>query len=598
MDGRTRRQQHERIGLSVRRRTVGEIVAGTVLLSLAALSAVSALFVAPAAAAVGPGARLAAASPAPSYIPAGMPVDGGDNQATGPLLPGPGLYLDTLPQGSGSISQPGSDKFYTVELPMGATPWFSATLLFPPKQSNAAPGAVTLQVYDLNDDTRCSWGNRDYDNESSSATQPISVATVLPVVGGSVWRQRDCPLDQRYVVEVYRSGELFPNDSAKVEIGYRIEPPASTAGIPTTPATAGAAVPVTGGGQVRRMTAGYSFNNAPVLAPGRYRDTIVAGQTRYVRIHLEWGQRFSYLFQSDSVPALGDVGLSAWTTLFNPMRGVLQPTSTTSTFVGGFGGTDAEPVTGTTDVQVRFANRDASVSDPAEPYSIDGDYFLALTLGYGDSTRPASVPYTLVVSVSGRREPGPHYDPAQLSLANAGAPGGAATGSSDPGSDAGVILGGGAAAVVLIAGVGFWLWSRARPAHAGPAGPIGLPPGRGPAPGPAPAGRVSAGPRAPAGGRSPGAAPPPGLQPARKPLAEPVPKPAPRPTQGAAQGPTPGPTPGRRPGPVPKPAPGSPRPPSPGPSPRPPSPGPQPGPRPGPPGGPPPGPGPRPRRPS
>lgn len=465
------------------RRTARAVVAGTILLLLSALATLPA-----SAQSSDSGAPTVAASASPSYIPAGTPIDGGDNAAGGPLLPGPGLYLDTLPQGSSSIGEAGSDKFYTVQLPLGVTPWFSATLLFPAQRSNAAPGGVTLRVFDLAQDYQCTWEVDDYDNESSSATQPLSVAEPLPTVDGTSWRKQNCPVHQLYVVEVYRSGQLFANDSAQVEIGYRIEPPASTANIPTTPATTGAAVPVQGGAQVQDFTAGYSFNNAPVLAPGRYRDTIVPGQTRFVRVHLNWGQRFSYLFQSDSVPALGDLGLSVWTTLFNPMRGSVQPTSTTSTFVDGFGGKDAQPVSGTTAVPVRYANRYADQYDEAQPYSIDGDYYLAVTVGYANSSRPIRVPYTLIVSVSGRVEPGPSYEPAQVSLPNTGTSSGpVASGSSGSGTSTGLIIGIAAAAVVVVAAIAILLRRRGRPTH-GPTGagplPVGPTPGRISGPGP------------------------------------------------------------------------------------------------------------------
>jgi Ca-activated chloride channel homolog len=55
------------------------------------------------------------------------------------------------------------------------------------------------------------------------------------------------------------------------------------AGLLALPATAGAQAgkPIVGGG---------SFNNAPLLAPGTYTDTVAAGETVYWKVHLEKGQ--------------------------------------------------------------------------------------------------------------------------------------------------------------------------------------------------------------------------------------------------------------------------------------------------------------------
>ena len=51
--------------------------------------------------------------------------------------------------------------------------------------------------------------------------------------------------------------------------------------LPATAAAQGGGKPVVGGG---------SFNNAPLLAPGAYTDTVAAGETVYWKVHLQKGQ--------------------------------------------------------------------------------------------------------------------------------------------------------------------------------------------------------------------------------------------------------------------------------------------------------------------
>lgn len=395
------------IGLSVRRAAIAAIggIAGLAALAVSAL----AVPVVPAsvAAAAGSTTGTGSTSAAPSYLPAGTPVVGGDNSVGGTPLPGPGLYLDSLERGSTSAGTAGSSRYYTVELRKGETPWFSATMIVPPGYSNAESGAISLKVTDLQGDFGCEWSDENYQSTIGHTVTPLSVAIHTQMVGGPNWPKECPPNGGTFVIDVSRSGSLFPNNAMPVEIGFRIEPPASSADLPPA-AHDGAQLRAQRHGQAAQpFTAGYSFDNAPLLRPGTYSDTIVTGQTRYVRIHLNWGQRFTYLISSSHVPSIDTFSLTAQASIFNPVRGVAAQASD-SDYEIGFGGEGAEPLSGTTLATVRYANR-TSDHDDIQPYAIDGDYFLALTLGYHVADKQARIPYTLVVNVSGRGERGPSY---------------------------------------------------------------------------------------------------------------------------------------------------------------------------------------------
>jgi Ca-activated chloride channel homolog len=421
-----------------------------------------------------PTAALAASAPpsagtstsaAPSYLPTGTPVVGGDNAGGGTPLPRPGLYLDSLERGSTSAGTPGSSKYYTVELSKGETPWFSATMIVPPGYSNAESGEIDLKVSDLQGDFDCEWDDDTYQNTSGHTVTPLSVALHTPTVGGPNW-PHDCPPNGgTFVVNVFRSGNLFPNDAMPVELGFRIEPPADAAELPPAAHEGAQLRPQRNGRPTQPLIAGYSFDNAPAVAPGTYRDTIVTGQTRYVRVHLRWGQRFTYLVTSTHVPSVDAFSLTAQTTVFNPMRGV-APQASDADYETNFGGESAQALAGTTLAPARYTNR-TSDNDNVQPFAIDGDYFLALTLGFNDSDKLARIPYTLVVSVSGRSEPGPSYAARAVPL-----PSGSAASTIAGPTDGGGISAWAIALIAVVAVVALALIAllvRRRGAHAGAA---------------------------------------------------------------------------------------------------------------------------------
>lgn len=446
------------------RRAALAALGGLACLAVSAL----AVTVSPGRAAVANGATTgtSSSSATPSYLPVGTPIEGADNPAGGPLLSAPGLYLDSLERGSTSAGTPGSSKYYAVELHKGETPWFSATMIVPPGYSNADTGELDLKVWELQgENLGCEWSAYDYQSTTGHTVTPFSISLHTPTVGGPNWPS-DCPRNGgTFVVNVFRSGSLFPNSAMPLEIGFHIEPPAHSADLPR-PAPEGSQLPAQRNGQdAKPFTAGYSFDNAPQIGTGAYSDSIVTGQTRYVRVHLGWGQRFTYLIASSPVRGIDAFSLTAQTTIFDPMRGGPLDQASDSDYETGFGSEGAQHLSGTTLAPVRYTNR-TSTDTHVQPYAIAGDYFLAITLGYNNADKRTAIPYTLVVSVSGRVEPGPSYAATALPPQPSGSAS-AVAGPTDTGGISAWALAG-IAAVVALALLLIGLVLRRGGAHSGP----------------------------------------------------------------------------------------------------------------------------------
>lgn len=166
-------------------------------------------------------------------------------------------------------------------------------------------------------------------------------------------------------------------------------------------------------GPVTAATGGASFNTAPAVSPGTYRDVLSTGETRYYKVHLEWGQRLTYQVVLDQVSGLGHESGYARTAIGSPLRQELA-LSSTGNAARGFGGPESVAMTGSTLVPVQYANRGSDRSD-IRSYSLAGDYYLSVGLSYPVDAVPFRTGISVSVDVVGQREPGPRYAPTPLS---------------------------------------------------------------------------------------------------------------------------------------------------------------------------------------
>lgn len=419
------------------------------------------------------------------YAVVGTPIVGTPTPDAAPRLQ-PGQYVDTLDKAATSSSiGNGSTKYYSVVLHRGETPYISATLVPPGTPGNDLGAGAGLTAPD---GTSCGSGHSaDFNYGGKGVSAQTAVIAPGPV-GGPDW-PADCPTEGRFTVKVIRQTDGYPRTPLKVELAFRIEPPADASGLPgpahaQKPAKVGAST-----GTTRSASAGDSFNNAALLTPGRYRDTIVLGETRYYRVHLDWGQRLVYQVAAQKVSGIRSSSLGVLackTRLANPLRAPVRqsdsPGSVSFTFTEGCG-LDRKTFGGSTLAPVRYTNRNAEDKE-LQPYSLDGDYFLSLQADFPDSGKPLlTIPYTLTVQVIGKPERGPVYQPlaatspstpATAAPSTTSPPSTSATAApsigtrlaaSDDGSNAGwIALVGGFGALILIGGGALW-WRRRSAAH-------------------------------------------------------------------------------------------------------------------------------------
>jgi hypothetical protein len=333
-------------------------------------------------------------------------ISGGPDRVHAPAI-GPGQYLDSYPTSGENPLDALAGKYYRFILNPGDTPYFSATQVLPAHPP--APGtdvelSVTMETVDPNG-IGCSFSSI----ARATAGTPNAVTAVLAPgqVGGPGWPQR-CPTDAAYAVQVVRAGTAYPAVSLATEIALRVEPRALPTG-GSAPAAPQPNITPLLHGAAHTVTGGTGFDDAPFLHPGTYRDRFTSGETRYFRVSLSWGQRLAWAVTVDEDHVASDFpGVSGHVVLFNPLRqSVAQPATAHAS--SGYLGSVGSVLGGSTLVPVRYANR-GSTQPAVIPYSVDGDYYLAVVTNYpGLGHRAVTDSYSLTVDIVGAPQPGPAY---------------------------------------------------------------------------------------------------------------------------------------------------------------------------------------------
>ena len=347
------------------------------------------------------------------YSAVGTPIAGGDATGNAPTIE-PGQYLDTFAKGGDSVSGDGTIKYYGVRLRAGDTIHVSATVI-PPGERSPTGGPITVMAVSValvdTDDRQCARSSeQSADVGVFGKLTPQTAVLTEPPVGAKGWDEW-CPAGSVAYVKITRRGQGWETTALPMEIALRLEPSVSSEGLPaiTTPA---AVLPAPIDSTPRPVTAGFSFNDAPELAPGTYTDSLVAGETRYYKVPLEWGQRLRYRVTLAALPDQGYQGAAFYANLASPLREKVEQTR------GGvayqFAGRAGVTLHGSSLVPVRYANR-AKPYDRTGKYAISGDYYLVLDATYPLGGKPPfTIPFRVTVAVDGTAEPGPVYltDPA------------------------------------------------------------------------------------------------------------------------------------------------------------------------------------------
>ena len=213
-------------------------------------------------------------------------------------------------------------------------------------------------------------------------------------------------------------------------------PAAAQESTPTPTPSSGARVPVVGGG---------SFNTAPLIEPGRYRDTLLPGERLFYGIELAAGQRLHVggrLDAGEDVFGNATVGFSVG--IQTPLREVDVLDLVDEDVTG-----NGTVTTGSPTDRIEFVSAPvlttSAARDEGITYRGPGTWYVSLYLSSDEQDPPRiEVPVNLDLEVVGqpRPDPEPEKTPAKATPAPAG-------GDSGDGTSIGTVLGVGLGGLVV-----------------------------------------------------------------------------------------------------------------------------------------------------
>ncbi|NNH73433.1 VWA domain-containing protein [Nocardia uniformis] len=333
-----------------------------------------------------------------TYKPIGTAITGTATHRDAPVATA-GQYLDTIGQKE--------KRYYALDVPEGATAYFSGTLSFPRIPHDAPNGdtsSLAVRVFGA-DGKDCN----EFEFESvvnSSHGVALTVSTpwdgaTKPKTGGS---SDHCRGGGRYYFATEWSGiaDNMP-ERMPIELLFGIEPGVTDAGPAAATAKTTFVEPT---GDAVSAVGGGSFNVAGALSgSGSYTDTIQRGEFVFYRVRLDWGQGLAYRVNYEATSTHGRDGLSnITTTLYSPFRDEIQHA------FSSYGGDarvlpTSDPALAT--LPVRYNNRTSEeLADHNQ--SVAGWYYIAVKVGPAETTD--AVPIRMDVTVAGDAEPGPRYE--------------------------------------------------------------------------------------------------------------------------------------------------------------------------------------------
>ena len=348
-----------------------------------------------------------------NYEPTGTPITGTPTFDTAPAA-APGQHLDTIGQHE--------KRYYAVDVPAGATAYFSAAVSFPRvRDVNVLDDLNTLQLRTYGD------GGEDchvFQAEQTTRSSDGAALTVATTWDGATKEDTGSASGDRckgggryyFALEWDRVSAGVPA-RLPVELLVGVEPAVTDSGpVAVLPAAefvepAGAPRPVVGGG---------SFAVAGTLdGSGSYTDVLRRSEFVFYRVRLDWGQGLAYRVRFGATPGTGLENLSpVSTSMYTPTREEIEQDNMVYT------GPDLTLPTNSpalTTVPVRYGNRAADVVG-SRTQSVAGWYYISVQVGAPseDNGAAAPVPVQLDVSVTGTPEAGPQYAFASAEARQAG----------------------------------------------------------------------------------------------------------------------------------------------------------------------------------
>ncbi|MEV4235613.1 VWA domain-containing protein [Nocardia sp. NPDC049737] len=335
-----------------------------------------------------------------NYKAVGIPITGAPTYAAAPVA-APGQYLDTIGQQE--------KRYWAVDVPAGATTYFSGTLSFP-RLRDISPtddlNVLQMRVYGA-DGEDCNV----FEFESSTKSSDGVALTVAKAFDGATKERKGnsgsdkCKGGGRYYFQLtWEKVSAGVPERLPIELIVGIEPAVTDAGpVAVAPPTtfveaSGAGTPVSGGS---------SFTVAGTLpGSGRYTDALQPGEFVFYRVRLDWGQGLAYRvrFGANGVRGLDNLS-NIRTTLYSPIREEID--SDFSSYTGTEGVLPTNKAIAT--VPIRYNNRKADQLESRRE-AVAGWYYIAVKLGstfeQGEN-RPVSV--QLDLTDTDTKENGPQY---------------------------------------------------------------------------------------------------------------------------------------------------------------------------------------------
>jgi Ca-activated chloride channel family protein len=337
-----------------------------------------------------------------NYDSAGAPITGTPAYDNTPVAE-PGQYLDTIGQKE--------TRYYAVDVPDGATAYFSGTISFPRLpdiETTEDTNVLSSRVYGRDGRDCNEFVFEQVVNSSDGAALTVAEA----FTGATEKRAEDgssadkCRGGGRYYFTLeWSTVSAGVPERLPIEVLVGIEPAVIDPG-PSSSASPIAFVEPDDAGTA--VVGGGSFNAATELGgSGRYTDTVRPGEFVFYRVPLDWGQGLAYRVHFDANGTRGVENVSnITTTLYAPTREEIVGDFTSYT------GTDNvlpsnEPALAT--APIRYDNRNSDELDIRKE-ALTGWYYIAVKVGStreGGENRP--VPIRLDLTVSGNTEQVPSY---------------------------------------------------------------------------------------------------------------------------------------------------------------------------------------------
>ncbi len=327
----------------------------------------------------------------------GTPVQGAPQQEGAPVL-APGHYSDSF---TGSPTA----KYYVIKRTIpGST--LRAGISF----RRPAGGDLVIQSevkLNTTEGDNCGWSYpRAFEGDQGLATGTAS--------SWSDW-QKECSESAQMVLTVSAGKDFRQLKGVPYELRINEEPPvASTTSLP---AKAGDPVWVSMPGTTpREVTPGSSFPDAPLLAAGSYKTTLMPGELQLYRVKADWGQRIQ---AQVTVAQLGGALAEASGTVRYLDTALISPIgedvyAVFAKKMPGSGGkrgvlTKQGIVHGVTMKEIRYLNRDGANNQDTGT-STPGEYYLAVSLSRRAEDKAFAVPMTVTIGMQGTAGTGkPEY---------------------------------------------------------------------------------------------------------------------------------------------------------------------------------------------